>query len=193
MSENQIRCFIAAKLPDDLLGEIDRYTAELARHSPGIRWVKPESIHLTLKFLGEISLSTVQDVRQILTGISTVAEPFDLIIKGSGTFPNRRQPRVIWLGLEHDPSHSLFKLHDWLDAELVDLGFEKEKRRFSPHLTLGRVKLRENFGPLFRYLDRHPFPERTFRVDKIYFIRSSLQPSGAVYTIIADHGLSERS
>jgi len=185
MNEDIIRCFIAAEIPADLLNEIDAYTVQLARRTSGIRWVKPGGIHITLKFLGEISASKAAAVTEQMGGIGGVADPFDLRIRGSGCFPNRRQPRVIWLGLEHDPAHSLFKLHDWMDERLATLGFSREKRRFSPHLTLGRVKNPENPESLFSYLDQNPFPELSFSVGKIFFKQSLLKPSGAVYRTIA--------
>ncbi len=193
MAENLIRCFIAVELPDNILKQIAAYTRHLSEKTSGVRWVRPEGIHLTLKFLGEINAARVEEVKTALTDIKNITNPFDLIIRGSGCFPNRRQPKVIWLGLEHDTSHSLFKLHDWLDVNLAGLGFEREKRRFSPHLTLGRVKNMEDFGPLFRYIDQHPFPDKVFRVDKVYYIRSTLQPSGAIYTTIADYPLKTGS
>lgn len=185
MHEDLIRCFIAAELPTDLLNEIGAYAGELAKQTSGVRWVKPEGIHITLKFLGEISASKVSAVKMQLDGIGGVADPFDLRIKGSGCFPNRRQPRVIWLGLEHDPAHSLFKLHNWIDERLADLEFSREKRRFSPHLTLGRIKNLENPESLYSYLDRNPFPEKSFSVGDIFFKQSLLKPSGAVYKTLA--------
>jgi 2'-5' RNA ligase len=187
--DDRIRCFIAAELPHDLLQEIGQYIRSIAAYSSGVRWVKPTGIHITLKFLGEITPSAAEQVRDVLEGINQVAGPFDMTIRGSGFFPNRRQPRVIWLGLEHDPEHSLFKLHEWLDQHLAALGFEREKRRFSPHLTLGRIKGPEKLEPVFNFLDEHPFPDKTFRIDRIFFIRSSLQPGGAVYSTIADYPL----
>jgi len=189
MSEDLIRCFIAVELPADLLKEIAAYTQKLNEQTSGIRWVRPSGVHITLKFLGEITASRVEDVRKSLANISSVAEPFTLSISGAGCFPNRRQPRVIWLGLEHDPAHSLFKLHNWLDDQLTLLGFEKEKRRFSPHLTLGRIKYAGDFKSLFNYIDQNAFPGRIFHVDRISLIRSTLQPSGAVYNKLADYPL----
>jgi 2'-5' RNA ligase len=185
MHEDLIRCFIAAELPADLLNEIGTYTGRLSGQTSGIRWVKPEGIHITLKFLGEITVSKVSAVKAQLGGIGGVADPFDLRISGSGCFPNRRQPRVIWLGLEHDPAHSLFKLHSWMDEQLEDLGFSREKRRFSPHLTLGRIKNLENPESLYAYLDQNPFPEKSFAVGEIFFKQSLLKPSGAVYKTLA--------
>ncbi len=187
--DDRIRCFIAAELPQDLLQEIGRYIRRIAEYSSGVRWVKATGIHITLKFLGEINPPAVEQVRDILPDIKQVAGPFDMTIRGSGFFPNRRQPRVIWLGLEHDPEHSLFRLHEWLDRHLADMGFEREKRRFSPHLTIGRIKGQEDLRPVFNFLDEHPFPEKTFRVDRLFFIRSSLQPGGAVYSTIAEYPL----
>ncbi len=189
MPESLIRCFIAVELPADLLKEISEYTQKLSEQTSGIRWVRPSGMHITLKFLGEINASRVEDIRKNLVSISNVVEPFTLGIRGAGCFPNRRQPKVIWLGLEHDPVNSLFKLHNWLEDKLSVLGFDKEKRRFSPHLTLGRIKYPGDFKPLFDYLDQNTFPGRIFRVDKISLIRSTLQPSGAVYTKLADYTL----
>ena len=153
MNEDHVRCFIAAELPADLLNEIGTYTDQLSHQTSGVRWVRSQGIHITLKFLGEIAGAKVSEVAEQLVGIGGVANPFDLRIRGSGCFPNRRHPRVIWLGLEHDPGNSLFKLHEWMDERLAALDFGREKRRFSPHLTLGRVKDLKDPGSLFSWLD----------------------------------------
>jgi 2'-5' RNA ligase len=184
MSHNMIRCFIAISLSDEILDELDSYLQQLKKISPGVRWVKPAAIHITLKFLGEQPAQLVGSVERELTGISDVCSPFALSVVGTGCFPNRNRPRVFWLGLEHDAQNSLFKLHEWIDKRLEPLGFTREKRRFSPHLTIGRAKEQSRYPEVFEYFTEHPFPELKFDVNEVVFMRSELRPEGAKYTPI---------
>ena len=182
--DDHIRCFIAVKLPALILNEIGDYLAQLKKTAPDIRWVKSGSIHITLKFLGEQSQSKVAEVGRKLDGVGGLVKPFNLTVSGAGCFPNRRQPRVFWLGLEQDKSNPLFQLNAWVEDQLETLGFEKEKRRFSPHLTLGRVKQPGDYARIFNFLDEHNFRSESFLVEEVSLIRSELKPSGAVYTAI---------
>jgi 2'-5' RNA ligase len=189
MNDKMIRCFIAVKLPDDILDQIKTYIRSLRDIGPDVRWVKPQGIHITLRFLGEQPRNAVENVRNELHGIPGTVPPFRLKISGTGCFPNARKPRVFWLGIDHDPENSLFKLHEWIETRLEPLGFEREKRRFSPHLTLGRTKRPADHRPLLAYLESNPFPEMSFDITEVIFMRSELRPQGAVYTPIERYAL----
>jgi 2'-5' RNA ligase len=184
MNNDLIRCFVAITIPSVVLSEIAKFRANLKRISPEVRWVKVAAIHVTLKFLGEIEPELVDRIKESLRSISSIAEPFTLTVRGSGCFPSRQKPRVFWLGLEQDGDHSLNRIHRWMEDILQKHGFEKEKRRFSPHLTLGRVKKPQNFTHLFKYMDKHPFAEMSFEVNEIVFMQSILRATGAEYTPI---------
>ena len=188
-NQNLIRCFIAVELPPSIKNSLFEFLDRLKPISKSIKWVNPSGIHITLKFLGEIEPSEVKKVSGELQRIKGIVNPFELKISGNGAFPNKRRPRVFWLGLQQDEQRSLFRLHQWIDEQLEALGFEKEKRRFSPHLTLGRVKYPEDFSNVFDYLKDHPFEPDTLNVEEIVFMRSELKPTGAEYTVIQSYKL----
>ena len=181
MPDNLIRCFIAVKIPEVAIMDIDKYSESLKRIAPDVRWVRVKGIHLTLKFLGEIKAARVTQVKESLSTIEGIFDVFNLNIKGTGCFPNRKRPRVFWLGVEQDNNNSLTLVQQWIEDRLYDLGFDKEKRRFSPHLTLGRVKKPQDFTNLFKYMDKHPFENVSFKVEEIVLMQSILKPYGAEY------------
>lgn len=182
--DDTIRCFIAVELPVQVLKDIGAYLAQLRKIAPEIRWVRPESMHITLKFLGEQPAALVESVAKKMVLIKDQFSPFSLSVTGSGCFPNRRQPRVFWLGMEQDKSNPLISLHEWIDNQMESLGFEKEKRRFSPHLTLGRIKQARRHDEIFKFFDQNPFSSDRFFVDRISLMRSQLKTTGAVYTAL---------
>ena len=189
MTTNLTRCFIAISLPREILDQIGLYLQELKEISPRVRWVKPAAIHITLKFLAEQSEEVVKVVETELTGLGEVSPPFELSVVGTGCFPNKNRPRVFWLGLEHDARNSLFKVHEWIDRHLEPLGFEREKRRFSPHLTLGRVKEPSDHQNIYDHFVQNPYPPSKFTVQEVVFMRSELRPDGAKYTAIGKYFL----
>ena len=151
--------------------------------------MRAKGIHLTIKFLGEQSPSTVLHIQNSLTKMSGIVHPFHLKISGTGCFPNPRRPRVFWLGLEHDHANSLVKIHNWIEHRLEPLGFPREKRRFSPHLTLGRVKIQADYREVFEFFDNSPFPVIPFDVSEVNLMRFQLLPQGASYSVIESYRL----
>ena len=181
--DRKIRCFIAIHLPYEVRDQISKYIENLKEYSNDVRWIKAANIHLTLKFLGEIAPSSVVRVKECLYPISDRFSPFHLNIFGTGCFPGKKRPRVFWLGMEQGKDNPLFAIHHWIENQLLGLKFEKEKRRFSPHLTLGRVRAKGlvNFSELFAFLEQKPFLPIKFSVKNIYFMESNLKPSGPEY------------
>jgi 2'-5' RNA ligase len=184
-----IRCFIAIPLPSEIRDAIDNYLKELKKLTDAVKWVKTAHIHLTLKFFGEIKVAKVQSIKQCLSDINNTISPFILSVNGSGCFPNKRKPRVFWLGLGAQGLSDLERMYHWLESRLATIDFEKEKRRFAPHLTLGRVKYDDDFSPLFAYLAQMPFSALSFQVDELALIRSRLYPDGAQYTTLEKFSL----
>ncbi len=190
MSEQTIRSFIAVELPEDIKKELKRVQTELAldRYS-FVKSVSPEGIHLTLKFLGGVPSSKIKDIVAVMEQASQGVEPFDLEIREVGAFPNFHRPRVVWVGLKGDVER-LVAWQQRLDDGLVPLGFAKENRPFTPHLTLARV--RETCSPA----DRQKLGEAVansqvqvdykFTVNALSLMRSQLLPTGAVYTLQAE-------
>jgi 2'-5' RNA ligase len=191
MLTDSIRCFIAIHLPANVQKQISTYSENLKKISHDVRWIRAKNIHLTLKFLGEIEAKRVDLVKKNLYSLSDQFSPFCLKISGSGCFPGKKRPRVFWLGMEQGKENPLFSIHHWIEEQLLKLGFEKEKRRFSPHLTLGRVRARQpvDFSDLFIFLEQNPFIPIEFQVEEIVFMQSNLKASGAEYHNIEKYPL----
>lgn len=190
MNNEQIRSFIAIELPQEVKPGLHRLQKELkSPEHTFVKWVAPEGIHLTLKFLGNISPQKVTEITRVMEQASLGVSPFQLEIAEVGAFPNMRQPRVLWLGIRGEVD----KLVAWqqrIDNGLAPLGFAKETRPFTPHLTLAR--LREGVSPR----DRRDFGELVMktptevnykvRVSSLILMRSQLLPGGAVYSRLAE-------
>lgn len=137
--EENLRLFAAIDLPGDLKRLIGERLPELAGKYPVVRWVKSENLHLTLKFLGHVSVSKFEDVCGALEKACSRARPIPLRISGCGAFPSEVKGRVFWLGLEGDVSGAV-ELASMLESNLEKMGFERDERPFRPHVTLGRMK-----------------------------------------------------
>ena len=188
-----IRCFIAVELPEYVLLKIAEYIEKLRPLASNIKWVRTTGIHITLKFLGEISESQVELVRDKLAPIRVPHRAFNLTIHGSGFFPSQKNPRVVWIGLDHDKERSLFTIHQWVEDVLETINFQREKRRFSPHVTLGRIKHPGNLTKLISYLETNPFEPVSFAIDSVNLMRSILKPDGAKYSVIESYPLTGRN
>jgi 2'-5' RNA ligase len=146
-----------------------------------VRWTTIPSIHLTLKFLGEIDPSRVPDFAAALRAAATPA--FDLRIRGLGAFPDLRSPRVVWCGIEGE-IEKLASLQARVEEACAGLGFKREARSFHPHLTLGRVNGKRNLQPLQDYIRIGCELESAFLADCMNIYKSVLMPRGAVYTVL---------
>ena len=183
---NVIRAFIAISLSEEIYLGLEQVLRDLKSSLPGgpVRWVPGRNIHLTIKFLGDVSLTSLD---MLLTMLQTEAArhlQFDFSVGGLGAFPNPRRPRVVWVGVEAPPE--LASLHRGVETEMARLGYAPEERPFSPHLTLGRVTRNANPGDLHQLSNVLETYKVGFlgvtRVQAIHLFRSDLQPSGAIYT-----------
>jgi len=186
---NTWRTFIAIELDQDLKARLkatqDRLLGQLPPRS--VRWVQMDGIHLTLKFLGDTPVESVEKVQAALAKAAAEAAPFPFTVANLGCFPNTRRPRVVWVGIE-EPAGALLRLRNAVEAHVAPLGFPTEGRSFQPHLTLARVQ-------------QHASPTETrqigevvaatslgilarMNVTKVSYIHSDLRPSGAVYTTL---------
>ena len=187
-----LRIFIALELPDavktSLQMQLDALQQALGRGA--VRWVKAENIHLTLKFLGDVSVDALDKIKTS-TQLAIVEPPFTLKASQLGCFPNLKLPKVIWIGVNGQVG-ILQALRDRVEAEISPLGFPTESRPFSPHLTLGRVKTRDN-----RMLDKiqHAIQDTQreeaieWTVKTVSIMKSTLKPSGAEYAALAHYDL----
>jgi 2'-5' RNA ligase len=190
LSDQTIRSFIAIELPESVKTGIQQLQTQLTLSQYSfVKCVAPQGIHLTLKFLGNISAQKVTEITKVMEQASQGVIPFQLQITEVGAFPNVRRPRVLWVGIKGDVD----KLVGWqqrLDNGLVPLGFAKEARPFTPHLTLAR--LRENCSPGDRLRFGEMFAgaqvevDYKFTVTSLNLMRSQLLPTGAVYSSLAE-------
>ena len=182
----QIRAFIAVELPPAVREAVEGVVRELRSGiGDGVRWVRPEGVHLTLKFLGDIDAGSVPAVSRAMAQCAASAAPFDLFLEGVGVFPNARRPRVIWIGLG-GALEPLLALQHSIDRELEGLGFARERRPFTPHLTLGRVRdgisAQQSRGVSEAIAEVAIERRVEVPVREVLLIQSDLRPSGAVYT-----------
>ena len=180
---SSIRTFIALELPEELKKSLRRLQAAFRQHIAGVKWVRPENMHLTLKFLGDISPDRVPPVAAALEGLAAGRAPFFFDAAGIGAFPNSRNPKVLWAGMEAEDSLKLF--HAELEAALAAMGFAREDRPFAPHLTLGRLRDGRERKLVAGLMEQHA-DERfgRFAAERITFFKSELKPSGPVYEVL---------
>jgi len=183
---SKIRTFVAIPLNQDIISRIEKIHEELRSIPADVNWVRPKSIHLTLNFLGNIDEGEIDGIaRAIQNGVRTF-QSWSVNIKNVGVFPSLRNPRVVWIGIE-DKSSKIITLQNQIEKELSKLGFEEEKRKFSPHLTLGRVKSPRGKRDLILYLsDEREKKFGEMGVDRVVLFRSDLKPSGAIYTVLKE-------
>ena len=180
-----LRAFIAVEIPPELRQTVCRMTSDLRNETESlIRWVAVENMHLTLKFLGDVSPTNVDLLTQMLAAQADLFHCFDVHITGLGSFPNMKRPRVIYVGIQAPAV--LEALQRGLESASRRLGYESEARGFAPHLTIGRVK--QNVTATEQQKIRRALEATTIdsvgtaRVDSVHLYRSDLKPSGSVYT-----------
>lgn len=197
-----MRLFVALDIEDEIRERIHGFVEELRTLAPSVRWVSPESLHVTLKFIGEQPEPRVEQIESALARVAR--SPFQLAFRGTGFFPTPRSARVLWIGIESGPE--LAKLAGAVDAALSQLGIEKEKRAFSAHLTLARAKggsgapsrqksdgPNRHFEAVQRTLAAMPSPDfGTMTAREFFLYRSQLSSHGSRYSKIAQFPLAAR-
>jgi RNA 2',3'-cyclic 3'-phosphodiesterase len=181
-----LRAFIAVEIPSGIHQEIDKKMAPIraALNASLVRWVPAENVHLTLKFLGDVSPANLELLEQMLSVEVSQHRVFELGFGGLGAFPNPKRPRVIWIGIQAPAA--LGALQHGIEAATATLGYPDEQRSFSPHLTIGRVK--QNVGSVGMQQIRSALEETkvdslgTTQVSAVHLFRSDLKPTGAEYT-----------
>ena len=188
-----LRLFIAIELPSEVLSALTQLQHQLQRDSAlaRLRWVRPEGIHLTLKFLGETPATQQPAIESALQRAIQGVSPFQLALGRLGSFGGKQSPRVLWLDLTGD-TDPLVKLQRQVEAQLSPIGFPPETKRFSPHLTLARIPQEDAriVAPaLAAAIHPVPVPTATMPVREISLMQSDLRPGGAVYTRLFDASL----
>jgi RNA 2',3'-cyclic 3'-phosphodiesterase len=177
-----IRAFVAMSLPVEVRDHVASVLGQLADRAPrgSVRWVTPDNVHLTLRFLGDTQVELIPRIAAALDAVGGEHGGFELRLAKTGCFPNPRRPRVIWIGLDGETA-ALSTLHGAVERALAPLGWPPEEREFSPHLTLGRVKdSRKVVEARLPWGQQHE--PRPWRVEEVHLVESRLLPTGAVYT-----------
>jgi 2'-5' RNA ligase len=183
-----MRLFIAVELAEAIRERLSAAQERLRRSGASVKWVKPELMHLTLKFLGEVEEPAIAGIEGAIAAAAEGVGPFDLTVAGLGAFPERGAPRVLWAGMRDNGSLAL--LNRKLEEGLAVLGFPPEGRPFSPHLTIGRVNEPRGAGALRGVLDRQQAADfGSCRVEEIVLMLSVLSPAGPTYTALRRHRL----
>jgi RNA 2',3'-cyclic 3'-phosphodiesterase len=193
-----MRLFVALDIDDNIRNRIARFLDGIRGFAPDARWVRPESLHVTLKFIGEQSEPQVETIKQTLNKID--AEHFELNFRGYGFFPSARAPRVFWVGIDEDAK--LTALAASVDSKLIELDIQEEQHAYNAHLTLGRIgssasprreksdRPNRNFQNLQKKLSALPTPEfGTMTAREFFLYQSLLSPSGSKYTKLAGFSL----
>lgn len=180
-----MRSFIAIELPEEVKRYLSEIQENLKKCGADIRWAKPQNIHLTLKFLGDTGEEDIEEISKRLNDVCGNFNIFNLVITGPGIFPGMRSPRVLWVGL--NSNKTIIELQKGIEESIVQVGFKPEKRRFTPHLTIGRFKSSRFKETLLKEIGaKQDMSLGSFEVRSVALIKSDLKPSGAVYTIIRE-------
>ena len=192
----KIRTFIAIELDESIKDSLTELQERLKGEAPrgSVRWVRPGGIHLTLKFLGDVPADQIGEIAEALQEGCQGFASFYLSCGGLGCFPNLKRPRVVWVGVQEETG-TLARLKKSIEENVAPLGYPTEKRKFSPHLTLGRVQKRAGSGDLRQLGELIGALEigmlGQMQVRSVNLMRSDLRSSGAVYTRLAEVELRE--
>ncbi len=185
------RVFIAIELPHNVRIRLAEHINTLRHSIPEVRasWSREDNLHLTLKFLGDIPVANVEKLSAAASTAASKVEPFEIFVEDCGAFPERGQPRVLWIGID-DPSGKLSELNRALEDECANAGFAREARAFHPHLTIARIRQPHGSRQLAAMHTEIGFNREITSVSELAVIRSELSSEGSRHTIISRHVLS---
>jgi len=179
-----MRLFVAILLDDEVRAALGRVQQQLSPACSGVRWVRQDQLHITAKFLGEVPDRDVAGVSKALERAATQLAPFEMTLKGCGCFPPRGAVRIVWAGIQ-EPSGSLLRSVEAVEGGLTEIGFPRERRPFSPHITIGRVKHDPSGGSWRPAVSEFEFPALAQPVEKITLMSSVLSPQGPTYAVVS--------
>ena len=179
-----LRVFLALELDSTVKKQLIRLQQRLSAVGADVHWVHKDQIHLTMKFLGDLTDQMAVDICRLCQNVAAEFGPFEFGVQGGGCFSNHGRPRVIWVGID-DPSGSVRRLHERLEATLAPLGLRRELRSFKPHVTLGRVRSGKNAQELRSAVKKHEdFEAGITSAEEITIFSSQLSPDGPIHTVI---------
>lgn len=179
-----LRLFIAIPTPASILPSLSATREALRESRAEVKWEQTEKLHCTLKFLGDTKEELVTSITDSLSRIATATPPFAVRYAGVGCFPSRRDPRIIWAGME-DNGGQIKTLFEVIETAMSALGFESERRAFHPHVTLGRVKGSRRIGELLETMETITLQSPPVTIQEIELVKSVLKPSGSEYATVA--------
>jgi 2'-5' RNA ligase len=180
-----LRTFVALILPEDARRVLEREQQDLAGRISGVKWAGPRTIHVTLVFLGPTPAAVIAEIGTAVREAAARCKPIQFTLQGIGAFPHSRSPKVVWAGMHN--CDALFELQHQLADALEAFGFQKDKKPFKAHITLGRVRdgsARSALGAILEERRNHHFGE--FQAGQLAFVHSDLRPSGPVYTLLEE-------
>lgn len=185
MAIRSLRTFVAIEMSPEVRSRARQLIVRLQDCGAKATWVKPEAMHLTLKFLGEVELLEMPAVCEAVTAAVADLPPFEIQVQGAGAFPTAARPRTVWLGVRRG-QEELIALHDAVERALSRLGFRQENRRFRPHLTLGRVRGDRALRELGEVVKQHAeFVGGVASVDEVVVFSSELEAEGPIHEPLA--------
>jgi len=181
----RIRAFVALRLSPEVIDAITEFVTEISALGAQVAWVKPANFHLTLRFLGDqVDVAALEPLKAALGVVAAETRPFVIAARGIGAFPDWHRARVVWVGLV---SPELMTLAERVEASAVSAGFERERRPYAAHLTLGRVRGFHRWRDTARALrDRAEHDFGSSRVESMTLYRSTLSPGGSIYQALAE-------
>ncbi|MCU0607591.1 MAG: RNA 2',3'-cyclic phosphodiesterase [Candidatus Edwardsbacteria bacterium] len=175
-----LRCFIALEIPADIRTYLGRLIDRLRASGADVKWVEPDGIHLTLKFLGPVDPGRIAALASRLDGITATDRPVTATLGPLGAFPDLRRPQVIWCGLAITDDAADILWHE-VEQGMAAEGFAPERRGFTPHLTLGRVRTMHRIAACIGLVEHTAIVPQPFVSDRLSLVRSDLTPLGPVY------------
>jgi 2'-5' RNA ligase len=183
-----LRAFVAVNISEQQRDEVGRVLANLSSYDVRVRWVKIGNVHVTLKFLGDTSEKVLPDLYHAIGECLADQHAFDLSLAKLGCFPNARYPRIIWIGI--DSGYEALKgMSRRIEGAVEPFGFKREKRKFSAHLTIGRVRDNKNISSLIEDISNWDFASSVAKISKVVFYQSTLRQQGPIYTSLREFEL----
>ncbi len=179
------RLFIALDLPENIVDEINNIRKSIY-DDENIRWESKEKLHITLKFLGDVDIKLIPEISRTLEKVCENSGVIELTYKSFGYFYRNRKPKILWLGFDY--KDNLINLNNNINESFEKLGFEIEKRKFKPHITLLRIKGKENMRRLDEF-KKYELPKKTFECNSVTLFKSELTPKGSIYTKLENYKL----
>ncbi len=175
------RLFIALNFPSDVINNVIEIRDKIYNTTNKVKWETENKLHITLKFLGDVDIQQNNKIIELLEKLLKYETALKLNFSKFGFFYKDNKPKILWLGIKRNDK--LIKLQKKIDMNFENIGFESEKRKFNPHLTILRIKGNEDLIKLREFPD-YKFSERNILCNKIFLIESNLLPSGSIYKII---------